>query len=76
MIGLRSPSSDNCAYVPIFRSGSCSDMGPKTYMEDEHIRVDNLREHADDSKGLLSQGAFYGVCCFLFDPNCQFLRKS
>nr|XP_016511013.1 PREDICTED: probable protein phosphatase 2C 47 [Nicotiana tabacum] len=61
MIGLRSPSSDNCAYVPIFRSGSCSDMGPKTYMEDEHIRVDNLREYVDDSKGLLSQGAFYGV---------------
>lgn len=61
MLGLKSPSSDNCAYVPIFRSGSYSEMGPKQYMEDEHIRIDNLREQVDDSKGLLSQGAYYGV---------------
>lgn len=61
MFGLKSPSSDNCSYVPIFRSGSYSEMGPKQYMEDEHICVDNLREHVDDSKGLLAQGAYYGV---------------
>ncbi|KAJ8545130.1 hypothetical protein K7X08_017713 [Anisodus acutangulus] len=61
MLGLKSPSSDHCAYVPIFRSGSYSEMGPKQYMEDEHIRVDNLKEHVDESKGLLSQGAYYGV---------------
>ncbi|KAM3362858.1 putative protein phosphatase 2C 47 isoform X1 [Capsicum galapagoense] len=61
MLGPKSPSSDNFAYVPIFRSGSYSEIGPKQYMEDEHISVDNLREHVGGSKGLLSPGAYYGV---------------
>ncbi|KAF3670602.1 putative protein phosphatase 2C 47 [Capsicum annuum] len=61
MLGPKSSSSDNFAYVPIFRSGSYSEIGPKHYMEDEHISVDNLREHVGGSKGLLSPGAYYGV---------------
>ncbi|KAM3285605.1 putative protein phosphatase 2C 47 [Capsicum baccatum] len=61
MLGPKSSSSDNFAYVPIFRSGSYSEIGPKQYMEDEHISVDNLREHVGGSKGLLSPGAYYGV---------------
>ncbi|KAG8662898.1 hypothetical protein MANES_01G156200v8 [Manihot esculenta] len=45
IVGLKSPSTENSGYLPIFRSGSCSDKGPKQYMEDEYIRVDNLHQY-------------------------------
>ncbi|KAL6993350.1 protein-serine,threonine phosphatase [Sarracenia purpurea var. burkii] len=62
VIGLKSPSGENSGFLPIFRSGSCSEIGPKTYMEDEYICVDNLREHLDEAaSNLPSPGAFYGV---------------
>ncbi|CAL5326585.1 unnamed protein product [Camellia sinensis] len=41
--------------------GSCSEMGPKTFMEDEFICVDNLREHLGAALDFPSPGAFYGV---------------
>ncbi|XP_052190567.1 probable protein phosphatase 2C 47 [Diospyros lotus] len=57
-----STSGDSSGYVPVFRSGSCSEIGPKTYMEDEYICVDNLEEHLGAaSGGFPSPGAFYGV---------------
>nr|GLL31553.1 probable protein phosphatase 2C 27 isoform X2 [Ipomoea trifida] len=35
-------SEGKSSFLPVFRSGSCAEMGPKQYMEDEHIRIDNL----------------------------------
>ncbi|XP_009799378.1 putative protein phosphatase 2C 47 [Nicotiana tabacum] len=61
ILALKSSSSDDSGYIPIFRSGSYSEIGPKPYMEDEHICIDDLREHIGASEGLLSPGAFYGV---------------
>ncbi|KAF5960678.1 hypothetical protein HYC85_001887 [Camellia sinensis] len=57
----KSPSGENSGFLPIFRSGSCSEMGPKTFMEDEFICVDNLREHLGAALDFPSPGAFYGV---------------
>ncbi|CAH1430967.1 unnamed protein product [Lactuca virosa] len=48
-------------YMPMIRSGSCAEKGPKEYMEDEHICIDNLLQHLDRTEGFPSPGAFYGV---------------
>ncbi|KAK2975683.1 hypothetical protein RJ640_027786, partial [Escallonia rubra] len=61
IISLKSPSGDNSGFLPVFRSGSCSEIGPKPYMEDEYICVDNLREHVKAAPAFPSPGAFYGV---------------
>lgn len=46
----------------MFRSGSCSEIGPKQYMEDEYICVDDLREYVGGvGSDFPSPGAFYGV---------------
>lgn len=57
-----SPSDGNSTFVPIFRSGSCSEIGSKSYMEDEHICIDDLLEHLGATANFPSPGAFYGVC--------------
>ncbi|XP_019185224.1 PREDICTED: probable protein phosphatase 2C 47 [Ipomoea nil] len=61
IIGFKPPASDNPGVFPVFRSGSCSEMGPKTYMEDEYICVDDLHQHLDVTRKFPSPGAFYGV---------------
>ncbi|KAB5556713.1 hypothetical protein DKX38_007622 [Salix brachista] len=61
ILGLISPSTENSALLPIFRSGSWTEKGPKEYMEDEHICVDNLHKHLATSADFPSPGAFYGV---------------
>ncbi|XP_028776708.1 probable protein phosphatase 2C 47 isoform X2 [Neltuma alba] len=48
-------AEDKSEFSPVFRSGSCSEKGPKQYMEDEFIAVDILHEN------LPSPGAFYGI---------------
>ncbi|GMH04682.1 hypothetical protein Nepgr_006522 [Nepenthes gracilis] len=57
--------SDGNVPLPTFRSGSCAERGPRQYMEDEHICIDNLHDHLlkyqDASLDLPSPGAFYGV---------------
>lgn len=58
-------------------SGSCSDIGSKTYMEDEHIRVDDLSAHLGGAALPTSPSAFYGV----FDGHggseaAAYLRRS
>ncbi|XP_020532772.1 probable protein phosphatase 2C 47 isoform X2 [Jatropha curcas] len=60
IIGLKSPSTENSGFLPVFRSGSCSEKGPKQYMEDEYICVDNLNQHLVAVK-TPAPGAFYGV---------------
>lgn len=61
-LGLTSPPQGQCGFLPVFRSGSCSEMGPKPCMEDEHVCIDNLVEHLGALSGFPSPGAFYGVC--------------
>ncbi|KAJ6708605.1 PROTEIN PHOSPHATASE 2C [Salix koriyanagi] len=50
-------------FPAVFRSGSCAEGGPKQYMEDEHVCIDNLVDHlsATTSANCPSPGAFYGV---------------
>ncbi|KAG9442559.1 hypothetical protein H6P81_018413 [Aristolochia fimbriata] len=74
---LPSPSRVQSGFLPIFRSGSCSEIGPKQYMEDEHICIDNLPEHLGETAEFPSPGAFYGV----FDGHggvdaASFIRKN
>lgn len=62
---MKSPSIETSEFISVFRSGSCSEKGPKQYMEDEYICVDDLEEHLGASVNLPSHGAFYGVCVLL-----------
>jgi len=48
-------------FVPCIRSGSFSDIGPRTYMEDEHICIDDLSLHLGSSFKFPKPSAFYGV---------------
>lgn len=59
--GSKSSSQDKTDYLPIFRSGSCAERGPKQYMEDEHICIDDLTQHIGSASNLPFPGAFYGV---------------
>ncbi|XP_010523631.1 PREDICTED: probable protein phosphatase 2C 27 [Tarenaya hassleriana] len=58
---IKSPSDEKSEFLPVYRSGSCAEQGPKQYMEDEHICIDNLGEHLDEKVEFSSPGAFYGV---------------
>ncbi|XP_057974472.1 probable protein phosphatase 2C 27 [Malania oleifera] len=75
--GIKSSSDGKSRFIPVFRSGSCAERGPKHYMEDEHICIDNLLEHLDALVDFPSPGAFYGV----FDGHggtdaASFIRKN
>ncbi|KAL1309203.1 hypothetical protein HN51_051896 [Arachis hypogaea] len=59
--GCKSSSEENTEFLPIFRSGSCAEKGPKEYMEDEHICIDDLIQHLGSSSNFPFTGAFYGV---------------
>ncbi|KAJ9146851.1 hypothetical protein P3X46_029071 [Hevea brasiliensis] len=61
VICLKSPSTENSGFLPIFRSGSSSEKGPKQYMEDEYICVDNLHQYFSRAINCPSPVAFYGV---------------
>ncbi|XP_076888327.1 putative protein phosphatase 2C 27 isoform X2 [Bidens hawaiensis] len=61
IVGIKSASDGKSEYTPMIRSGSCAEKGPKEYMEDEHLCIDNLLEHLDRTEGLPSLAAFYGV---------------
>ncbi|XP_024017656.1 probable protein phosphatase 2C 27 [Morus notabilis] len=61
IVSSKPPSDGNGTFVPIFRSGSCSEIGSKVSMEDEHICIDDLLEHLGATANLTSPGAFYGV---------------
>ncbi|XP_028781504.1 probable protein phosphatase 2C 47 [Neltuma alba] len=55
-------TEDKSEFSPVFRSGSCSEKGPKQYMEDEFIAVDTLHENLPPATHHLpSPGAFYGI---------------
>ncbi|XP_057794709.1 probable protein phosphatase 2C 27 [Salvia miltiorrhiza] len=59
--GINSPSDIKSSFLPIFRSGSCAEKGPKPSMEDVHICIDNLPYYLSESVDVPSPGAFYGV---------------
>ncbi|KAM5573895.1 putative protein phosphatase 2C 27 [Rosa sericea] len=61
VVASKSPSNEYSNFLPVFRSGSCAERGPKQYMEDEHVCVDNLVEHLGETSAIPSPGAFYGV---------------
>ncbi|KAH7845530.1 hypothetical protein Vadar_003214 [Vaccinium darrowii] len=70
-------SDGRSGFCPVFRSGSCAEKGPKQYMEDEHLCVDDLLEHLGAAVDFPSPGAFYGV----FDGHggtdaASFIRKN
>ncbi|XP_031474305.1 probable protein phosphatase 2C 27 [Nymphaea colorata] len=60
-LDFKSPSEEKGGFLPIFRSGSYAEIGPKPYMEDEHICVDNLVEYLGPTVDCQFAGAFYGV---------------
>ncbi|CAJ1973126.1 unnamed protein product [Sphenostylis stenocarpa] len=59
--GSKSPSEEKTEFLPIFRSGSCAERGPKQYMEDEHLCIDDLIQHIGPASTIPLPGAFYGV---------------
>ncbi|OVA16688.1 Protein phosphatase 2C (PP2C)-like domain [Macleaya cordata] len=48
-------------FVPCIRSGSYADIGPRRFMEDEHIRIDDLSSHLGSVFRCPTPSAFYGV---------------
>ncbi|GMN52234.1 hypothetical protein TIFTF001_021377 [Ficus carica] len=53
--------ADEMQFVPCIRSGSFADIGPRRYMEDEHIRIDDLSSHLGSLFQFPQPSAFYGV---------------
>lgn len=51
-------------FVPCIRSGSFADIGPRRYMEDEHIRMDDLSSYLGSLLQFPTPSAFYGVIHF------------
>lgn len=45
----------------MLRSGSCTEIGLKQCMEDEHICIDDLVDHIGEDVNISLPGAFYGV---------------
>jgi len=64
--GSKSSSEEKTEFLPIFRSGSCAERGPKQYMEDEHVCIDDLIQHMGPASTIPLPGAFYGVRIFCF----------
>lgn len=57
----KSPESTILQYLPSIRSGSFADIGPRRYMEDEHIRIDDLSTQLGSLFRFPEPSAFYGV---------------
>lgn len=57
----KSPVGEDSAFLPVFRSGSCSEIGPKQFMEDEFVCINNLHEHIGEGPEIPSPAAYYGV---------------
>lgn len=53
-------------YVPTIRSGSFADIGPRRYMEDQHIKIDDLSMYLGSHLRFPKPNAFYGVSALQF----------
>ncbi|XP_077218737.1 putative protein phosphatase 2C 2 [Tasmannia lanceolata] len=63
-------------FVPNIRSGSFADIGPRRFMEDEHIRIDNLPSYLGSLFHCPTPSAFYGVFDGHGGPDAAaFIRK-
>ena len=51
-------------FVPSIRSGCYADIGPRRYMEYEHILIDDLSSHLGSLYKFPKPSAFYGVINF------------
>lgn len=51
--------------VPVIRSGSYADIGPRRSMEDEHICIDDLSSRVASLHDLPKPSAFYAVLHFI-----------
>ncbi|KAI5674866.1 hypothetical protein M9H77_05816 [Catharanthus roseus] len=76
-VDMKSPESGIFQFSPSIRSGSFSDIGPRRYMEDEHIRIDDLAAHFGSLLQFPKPSAFYAV----FDGHggaeaAAFVRKN
>ncbi|KAL3648147.1 hypothetical protein CASFOL_009115 [Castilleja foliolosa] len=61
-LDVKSPETPNEQFVPSIRSGGFADIGPRRYMEDQHIRIDNLSAHLGSLVvNFPKPSAFYGV---------------
>ncbi|KAK8916414.1 putative protein phosphatase 2C 27 [Platanthera zijinensis] len=60
-LSLSSLLDDKSGFLPVFRAGICSEIGPKLYMEDEYICIDNIVDHLCADADLPAPCAFYGV---------------
>jgi hypothetical protein len=74
-----SVSAKPLQFVPSIRSGSFADIGPRRYMEDEHIRIDDLSGHLGSLLMFSAPSAFYGVCAVtmvqvIIIVQCKFLN--
>ncbi len=63
---------ESLQFSPNIRSGSFADIGPRRYMEDEHIRIDDLSGHLGSLLMCPAPNAFYGVCKKLIRASTDF----
>lgn len=59
-LDVKSPEAP-VVYVPSIRSGGFADIGPRRYMEDEHIRIDDLSAQLGSLITVPEPSALYGV---------------
>ncbi|KAK8968687.1 putative protein phosphatase 2C 27 [Platanthera guangdongensis] len=55
---MSSSLDDQSGFLPVFRSGSCLEIWPKLYMEDEHICIDDIVDHLGTDANLSAPDAF------------------
>ncbi|XP_058723591.1 probable protein phosphatase 2C 13 [Vicia villosa] len=48
-------------FIPVVRSGSCADIGPRGSMDDDHIQIDDLATHLGFVLKSPTRSAFYAV---------------
>ncbi|KAK4372408.1 hypothetical protein RND71_007792 [Anisodus tanguticus] len=60
-LDVKSPETTILQFFPSIRSGSFADTGPRRFMEDEHIRIDDLSAHLGSLMRFPKPIAFYGV---------------
>lgn len=65
---MKSSESAILQFTPSLRSGSFADIGPRRYMEDEHIRIDDLSAHLGSLFQFPKPSAFYGVSYVSLQP--------
>ncbi|KAL7171944.1 hypothetical protein ACSBR2_031604 [Camellia fascicularis] len=58
---LKPFESATLQFVPSIRSGSFADIGSRRYVEDQHIRIDDLSAHLGSFFVFHKPSAFYGV---------------